>query len=78
MKIHVNPIASDGNTTIGYDDDGLAGMWAGNMAETCDDHEFAMAKEGLEWSDGKELWDVFVEGELIWRDGAGDEVGAPR
>ena len=82
MKIHVKPIASDGQTTIGYDDDGLAGQWPGNMTEVCDDRDFSIAREGQIWSDGTEIWDVVAEdgaySELTWRDGDGDEIGAPR
>ncbi len=30
MKMHVNPMVSDGQFTIGYDADGRAGQWPGD------------------------------------------------
>lgn len=69
--MHVNPITSNGNLTIGYDADGVAGQWEGNMTETTAD--FAPVRLGTEFSDGNETWDAYEDGdEIVWRDGAGN------
>ena len=71
MNIHVNPVVSDGAFTIGYDADGVAGQWLGNMSETTGD--FMPARIGSEFSDGNEVWDAAENGdEIVWRDGAGN------
>ncbi len=71
MNIHVNPVVSDGQFTIGYDADGVAGQWPGNMAERTD--YFMPARIGAEFSDGNEVWDAAENGdEIVWRDGAGN------
>ena len=61
IPIHVDPIASDGNWTIGYDDDGLAGEWPGNMTEITGDRDFMIAKLGNTFSDGNSEYEI-VEG----------------
>ena len=73
MLMHVNPVASDGKFTIGYDADSVTGRWPGNMTETCETKDWLKAKEGDEFHDGSELWDVVAteDDELVWRDGDG-------
>lgn len=71
--IHVNPLVSDGNWTIGYDDDGLAGQWPGNMAQTTQDSDFVRAREGAEFHDSNELYVASWDGdEIVWKDADGN------
>ena len=63
--MHVNPVTSDGLYTIGYDADGVAGQWDGNMSETTD--YFRKAQEGDSFCDGNEDWLLIEDmGELVW------------
>lgn len=64
--MHVNPVTSDGNYTIGYDDDGVAGQWDGNMTETTD--YFRPSNDGDEFSTGHEIWicEDDGDGEIVW------------
>ena len=71
--MHVNPVASDGAFTIGYDADGVAGQWPGNMTETTSAFDFARARGGATFNDGNEGWDAHEDGgSVVWRDGAGN------
>ncbi len=66
--MHTNPMTSDGNWTIGYDDDGIAGQWDGNMSESCDDRDFITAQEHHTFHDGTEEYHIEVDqnGTLYW------------
>lgn len=76
--LHVNPLVSDGSFTIGYDADGVAGQWPGNMAESVESAIFIQAKEGDTFCDGSAEWDAYLDGEeLVWRDSVGNWI-APR
>jgi len=70
--MHVNPVVSDGQFTIGYDADGVAGHWIGNMSETTD--YFIKASDGTLFCDGNEMWDAhdLGDGEIVWRDAEGN------
>ena len=47
------PVASDGNFTIGYDADGLAGIVSGNMVESFEkSSDFQSVREGYEFVEG--------------------------
>lgn len=69
--VHVNPVASDGKVTIGYDADGWAGQWPGNMTETT--NEWGIACSPTEFSDGNAVWTLQerADGVLVWADGEG-------
>jgi len=56
ISIHVNPVVSDGQWTIGYDDDGRAGLWPGNMTSDCDEKDFIPATLDTEFSVGNETY----------------------
>lgn len=65
--MHVNPLASDGNFTIGYDADGLAGEWPGNMADMCHPVDFIRARIDKEFSDGAMTYFCVLDGEdTVW------------
>jgi hypothetical protein len=53
--MHTNPIASDGQFSIGYDANGVAGQWPGNMTETCRTIDWMPAAIDAEFADGNEL-----------------------
>lgn len=74
--MHVNPITSDGQFTIGYDADGLAGQWPGNMTQSCETADFMIAREGQTFADGSEEWDAVWASDdtLVWRDPEGDWI----
>lgn len=68
MNMHVNPMVSDGQFTIGYDADGVAGQWPGNMAETCKPLDWMPAKIDTEFSDGNEWWTTIEDGgQIVWQ-----------
>lgn len=74
--IHVNPVATDGDVTIGYDANGVAGYWPGDMSETCESDEFFVAKYDddfpIEFESSEESYDLHKtdSGEIVWRDGS--------
>lgn len=73
MNIHVNPVASDGQYTIGYDDNGFAGQWPGNMAETTDYFMPTHVGSEFSFSDGNEIWVAHdLGGEIVWMDAEGN------
>lgn len=68
--IHVNPVASDGQFTIGFDADGSAGMWPGNMADAIPSVDFGRQEVGAEFSDGSDTWTAVENGdEIAWECG---------
>lgn len=65
--MHVNPLVSDGNFTVGYDSDGLAGQWPGNMAESCREVDWMPARLDQEFSDGAMVYFCVLDGDaLAW------------
>lgn len=74
--MHVNPVATDGYMTIGYDANGVAGSWPGDMAETCESDEFFQAHYDevffVEFESVDESYDLYrtESGDLVWRDGS--------
>jgi hypothetical protein len=74
--IHVCPVATDGDVTIGYDANGVAGTWPGNMTETCESREFVVAEYDYfsltQFDSVNDCYDLCItdSGELVWRDGA--------
>ena len=76
--MHVSPLTSDGIFTIGYDADGCAGKWPGNMSESTLSENWVAATEGDTFSDSWGVWDSYIDGEeLVWRDPAGNWI-SPR
>lgn len=66
--MHVNPIASNGENSIGYDADGVAGQWPGNMAETCKQSEWIQAGLDSELVDENEWWTTVEDGgRIVWQ-----------
>jgi hypothetical protein len=49
--MHVNPLVSDGRYTIGYDADGLPGIWEGYMLSSIDTHEWHTMHRGARFID---------------------------
>lgn len=62
MPIHVNPVHSDGQWTIGHDDDGLPGQWPGNMEDVCGDKDFMVMRPGMEFCDGNQSYRLDSDG----------------
>ena len=73
VAMHVNPLYSDGNFTVGYDDDGIAGQWPGNMVSFCEKWDFIPAQEHHVFWDGNEAYHIERRAQtLYWVDEEGN------